>query len=92
MPERSIKVIVRIFSCANSNKVSSIDELRVLNNLQTVAFMSNEISDISPLFNSRNLEELNIVGRVNTIRCEQVEHFLSEVSFKIHDSWRERCH
>jgi len=76
----------------NYNDISDISALANKPKLASVHMFSNKITDISPLFDSSGLEELGIVGKANTIRCEQVEQLLSQVSFKIHDSWRSRCH
>ena len=76
----------------NYNKISDISALSNKPKLAEINLFSNAINDISPLYGNDGLEMLGLVGRKNTIQCDQVDQLLRRVSFKIHDSWREYCH
>ena len=76
----------------SSNNISDLSALSNKPTLAEVHMFGNAITDISPLYENNGLENLAIVGRSNTIQCDQVQRFLSRVSFKIHESWREYYH
>ena len=76
----------------NYNNISDITPLSNKPTLAKVHLFNNAITDITPLYNNTGLELLAIVGKKNTIKCEQVDYLLSRMSFNIHDQWRELCH